>query len=175
MHVKLRSCECTLRAVEEAAATTCKNAQCEGSRVCTAEGLSACNAPAPESESCDGIDNNCNGQIDEGEDRDGDRLADCVDEDDDNDGVLDENDNCALIENPDQGDDDLDGVRNLYDPPPTPVITGGDPPSPADNVQPSSSAPPRPGSSTSSPRPIRRPEGRGRGRGRRVARDLDGR
>src|SRR5262249_54582509 len=41
-------------------------------------------------EVCDGIDNNGNGQIDEGfPNFDGDSMADCVDPDDDNDGVSD--------------------------------------------------------------------------------------
>lgn len=41
-------------------------------------------------EICDGLDNNCNGKTDEGfPDTDGDQVADCVDPDDDNDGVPD--------------------------------------------------------------------------------------
>ncbi len=47
---------------------------------------------------CDGIDNNCNGSIDEGfTNTDGDALADCVDPDDDNDGILDGAD-CAPVD-----------------------------------------------------------------------------
>jgi putative metal-binding protein/thrombospondin type 3 repeat protein len=46
-------------------------------------------------EVCDGIDNNCDAQIDEGfADTDSDGQADCVDLDDDNDGVSDGADNC---------------------------------------------------------------------------------
>ena len=47
-------------------------------------------------EACDGQDNNCDGGIDEGyPDFDGDTIADCVDPDDDNDGVDDGADECA--------------------------------------------------------------------------------
>ncbi|MBI5097406.1 MAG: hypothetical protein HZB32_07235 [Nitrospirae bacterium] len=48
------------------------------------------NNVSPAIEVCDGIDNNLNGQIDEGfPDTDGDGQADCVDTDDDNDGYSD--------------------------------------------------------------------------------------
>jgi hypothetical protein len=46
-------------------------------------------------EVCDGKDNDCDGLTDEGfPDADGDHIANCVDPDDDNDGVLDGNDAC---------------------------------------------------------------------------------
>ncbi|GMV42618.1 MAG: hypothetical protein AMXMBFR64_43340 [Myxococcales bacterium] len=68
-------------------------------------------------ELCDGIDNNCNGQVDEGfQDLDGDGKKDCVDPDDDNDGVPDGLDNCPTIVNPDQIDTDLDGKGDECDP-----------------------------------------------------------
>ncbi len=41
---------------------------------------------------------------------DGDAMADCIDPDDDNDGVLDDPDNCPLVVNPDQIDSNHDGV-----------------------------------------------------------------
>lgn len=67
-------------------------------------------------EVCDGVDNNCDGQVDEGfADNDQDRQADCVDTDDDNDGVLDANDNCPLVANSDQADNDHDGVGDVCD------------------------------------------------------------
>jgi hypothetical protein len=45
-------------------------------------------------EVCDGVDNNCNGNIDEGFDADGDTIADC-------------NDNYRNVYNPDQRDTNL--------------------------------------------------------------------
>ena len=81
-------------------------------------------------EQCDGLDNDCDDDVDEGyPDFDLDNLADCVDSDDDNDGVLDEFDNCLLQFNPDQlntdgfpdggdkcdFDDDNDGLADTSD------------------------------------------------------------
>ncbi|MBT9555282.1 MAG: thrombospondin type 3 repeat-containing protein [Myxococcales bacterium] len=62
-------------------------------------------------ELCDGADQNCNGFIDEGfSDLDGDKVADCVDTDDDGDGALDGEDNCPVTNNPSQADFNQDGT-----------------------------------------------------------------
>ena len=67
-------------------------------------------------EECDGLDNNCDGEVDEEyEDLDEDGEADCVDEDDDGDEVADEVDNCPLVANADQMDSDEDGFGDLCD------------------------------------------------------------
>ena len=79
--------------------------------------LTPCAAPTPQ-EVCDGVDNNGNGQVDEGfPDTDGDGIADCVDNDQDNDGVPDGSDNCPSAFNPDQADADLDGIGDVCDQP----------------------------------------------------------
>jgi len=66
-----------------------------------------------EFESCDGLDNDCDGDSDEDFlkdcNEDEDDLAACVDDDDDNDGLQDDKDNCPCDYNPDQKDHDCDG------------------------------------------------------------------
>jgi len=68
-------------------------------------------------ELCNGLDDDCSGQPDEGfSDLDDDTVADCVDTDDDGDGVPDLTDNCPVESNPEQADFDGDGQGNKCDP-----------------------------------------------------------
>ena len=165
-------CQCNQWFVDDGAATTCyvenEWGTCTGQRVCTAEGLSPCDAfepgveecnkldddcdgvvdedtagadclnqnqfgtcpgislcvdgnplcdgPEAKAEQCDGEDNNCNGQIDEGfEDTDKDGIADCMENDKDGDGIADGPDNCPEEFNPGQLDTDFDNFGDACD------------------------------------------------------------
>ena len=67
-------------------------------------------------ESCDGEDNDCDGQVDEGfPDADQDGLPDCWDDDKDGDGVVDAADNCPGTANGGQEDLDGDGLGDACD------------------------------------------------------------
>jgi hypothetical protein len=62
-------CPCTAKSVTLSLWTNCEVTNefgsCPGKRVCTEEGLSDCDAEVPTTELCDGLDNDCDGDIDE--------------------------------------------------------------------------------------------------------------
>ena len=109
---------CTLDT--EGKATSCakgnEHGVCEGARECVAGQLMPCSAAVPAADACDGLDNDCDGEVDPGAlDTDGDEVADCVDPDDDGDGIADGMDNCPLSPNPSQADLDLDLIGDVCD------------------------------------------------------------
>jgi len=63
------TCPCTARSVTLGLATPCQNTSefgiCEGQRVCTMDGLTPCDAELPGKEICNGIDDDCDGDVDE--------------------------------------------------------------------------------------------------------------
>ena len=107
--------------VEDGQSTGCSRSNgfgtCGGVRTCALGTLSACSAKEPVSEACNGQDDDCDAQTDEGfPDYDDDTNPDCTDPDDDNDGVGDAVDNCPLEPNSDQVDRDGDKLGDSCDP-----------------------------------------------------------
>ena len=61
-------CPCTNESAELGLSTICaienENGVCEGTRICTDAGLSLCDAPVPTAETCNGQDDDCDGEVD---------------------------------------------------------------------------------------------------------------
>ena len=61
-------CDCSSLAINSSAATPCfqenEHGICEGARVCSPDGLLACDAAEPGPEVCNGLDDDCDGDID---------------------------------------------------------------------------------------------------------------
>ncbi len=76
-------CPCTAKSVAGGLWTGCtitnEIGSCEGKRVCIEGGLTDCDALSPDAELCDGIDNDCDGDVDEPVNVDGELVAPCDD------------------------------------------------------------------------------------------------
>jgi hypothetical protein len=89
---------------------------CSGTEVCQGPDGWICQGEAPALDTCDGLDNDCDGVVDPGSlDTDGDGVADCVDQDCDDDGIPNASDNCICTANPDQLDTDADQAGDACD------------------------------------------------------------
>ncbi|MCO4764033.1 MAG: thrombospondin type 3 repeat-containing protein, partial [Myxococcales bacterium] len=100
----------------EACTVTNSFGTCTGSQSCKGSKGLVCDAPTPATETCDGSDNDCDGDTDEGyPDIDWDGQKDCVDKDDDDDGVADSVDDCPKHPDPKQLDFDKDGKGDACD------------------------------------------------------------
>ena len=85
-HPEAAECPCSAMAVADSASTPCAVANdlgsCSGLRVCAEDGLTACDAPVPTEETCNDVDDDCDGAVDEewpakGAPCDGDDADDC--------------------------------------------------------------------------------------------------
>jgi len=76
-------CPCTKKSIALSLWTPCTRAnehgECQGQRVCTVDGLSLCDAIEPSSETCNGADDDCDGQADEPQEADGEYVSLCFD------------------------------------------------------------------------------------------------
>jgi hypothetical protein len=76
-------CPCTGTSVTRGLNTPCTRSNefgaCAGKRVCTADGLSPCDAPVPAAETCNGLDDDCDEDVDEPAEVGGDYVNLCHD------------------------------------------------------------------------------------------------
>ena len=76
-------CPCAKKSIELALSTPCADENdwgiCEGERICSTDGLTECDAATPAEETCNGVDDDCDGEADEPALVDGDYVNLCND------------------------------------------------------------------------------------------------
>jgi hypothetical protein len=112
--------DCDGEVDEETGGEGCNNINswgtCSGVDACE-DGELVCEGEFAAAELCNGEDDDCDGESDEGfPDTDKDGVADCLEGDKDGDGVADSEDNCPFDHNPVQSDFDLDTLGDSCDP-----------------------------------------------------------
>jgi hypothetical protein len=79
-------CPCTDAAIELGLFTHCQvsndSGTCQGKRICTMDGLTDCDAAEPAAEVCNGLDDDCDGDVDEPVDVGGEYVSLCHDDND---------------------------------------------------------------------------------------------
>ena len=79
-------CPCTQKSANLGLFAPCRATNefgsCPGNRVCTEAGLSPCDAAVPVQEACNGVDDNCDGDVDEPDEVAGDYINLCNDDND---------------------------------------------------------------------------------------------
>jgi cysteine-rich repeat protein len=104
-------CPCTSTSVALGLWTPCEVTSeagvCTGKRICTDEGLSACDAAVPAPETCNGLDDDCDGSVDEPNDIGGDLINLCNDDNDCTQDLCDGEAGCSYL--PLEGEECKDG------------------------------------------------------------------